>query len=90
MGWSAELGGVILLSIIYLTWTHLSYFSLPKPMAASLPARLQSRSRNRYRSSSPQVSKTREGRRPTVTFNTFPIRKDDFGYVWMTVPKNYR
>ncbi|KAI5122532.1 hypothetical protein M0805_005259 [Coniferiporia weirii] len=77
-----ELGGIIFLSIIYLTWTHLSYFSLPK---AILAKRSSSQSRHRYRSSSPQVN-----RRSTTIFNAFPVRKDDFGYVWMTVPKNYR
>ncbi|KAL5525875.1 hypothetical protein ACEPAG_7213 [Sanghuangporus baumii] len=77
-----ELSGIILLSIIYLIWTHLSYFSLPQALPAK---RSPSRSRNRYRSSSPQVN-----RKTTATFNAFPVRKDDFGYIWMTVPKNYR
>ncbi|THH10893.1 hypothetical protein EW145_g1022 [Phellinidium pouzarii] len=77
-----ELGGIIFLSILYLIWTHLSYFSLPKAIFAK---RSSSQTRHRYRSSSPQVNK-----RSTTLFNAFPVQKDDFGYVWMTVPKNYR
>ena len=70
-----------MLSIIYLVWTHLSYFSLPTALSEKRSA---SRSR-RYRSASPMVN-----RKATSIFNVFPVRKDDFGYVWMTVPKNYR
>ncbi|TDL25620.1 hypothetical protein BD410DRAFT_813380 [Rickenella mellea] len=77
-----ELTTLIITSIIYLIWTHLAYFSLPKSQNISRPTIT---TRRAVRSASPNVA----NRKGTVHSMSMP-RHDDFGYVWMTVPKNYR
>lgn len=82
--WSSELGLLVVASLIYCAWTRVSWNKLPKPPS------LQSRSFS-IRPVSPRLQELREVKRnsnPTASQST-PNNKD-FGYVWMTVPKNYR
>ena len=76
-----ELSSLVVVSLLYSIWSHISrHTSPPSSSIPSSPAASQ-------HSSSP-VPETRDGRRyglPNAWAN-----KANHGYVWMSVPKNYR
>ncbi|KAI0661565.1 hypothetical protein C8Q70DRAFT_663481 [Cubamyces menziesii] len=86
MWMSIELALLVVASIIYCTWTRVSWTrtqtTLPErpPTPPSRPA-------------SPRYLDGRENRRPnnnTLNLSNAAARRRDTGFVWMTVPKNYR
>ena len=81
-----ELALLVIASIVYCTWTRVSWIRI----SPSLPERPPTPP---SRPSSPRLPEGREGRRPLQPqslSNVAAPRSRDTGYVWMTVPKNYR
>lgn len=85
MTFHPDVNVLIIASIIYLIWTQLSYFSLPK---SRKPTSLDSSSSRHRKKPSLRID-SRESRKK-YSHPVHPGQVDDFGYVWMTVPKNYR
>ncbi|EGN99089.1 hypothetical protein SERLA73DRAFT_181898, partial [Serpula lacrymans var. lacrymans S7.3] len=82
---SLELYTLIIISFIYIVWTHssLTRTSSTPSSTSSIPEQLRT-------SPSPRVE-ARENRRHTVHSPPGGIpRKSHFSFAWMTVPKNYR
>ncbi|KAK7044176.1 dolichol kinase [Paramarasmius palmivorus] len=75
-----------LLTVLYMLWAHISLTSNvppapsePPDISPTVPVR---------RSASPRVPEGREQRRNPASYLT--RKKSEFGFIWMTVPKNYR
>ncbi|THV02843.1 hypothetical protein K435DRAFT_748744 [Dendrothele bispora CBS 962.96] len=73
-------------SILYMLWVHNSIISSKSTDTSRPVVQPQNPSVSR-RPGSPRIFDGREQRR---TQTLIPRKKIDFGYVWMTVPKNYR
>jgi hypothetical protein len=79
--YTSELYAVIFACFTYMVWNHSSFTRIPPlssptdPTAASSP-------------STPRLQEARLPRRGLI--NTCPPISENRGYVWMTVPKNYR
>ena len=78
-----EIALLIIAAILYYSITRPAWSTVkPVPITETVPAR----------PASPRTLDSREGRRgggaPVVTASL--IKKDEAGFVWMTVPKNYR
>jgi hypothetical protein len=77
-------------SLFYIIWAH-STLSIPKTNAASLtslsPISLLQPTQTQRRPLSPRLAELREHRRSTPPIQT---KKADFGFIWMSVPKNFR
>jgi hypothetical protein len=68
-------------SLLYFIWTHISRHTSTAPLSRpSSPVASQH--------SSSQAPETREGRRSGLS--NVSANKSNHGYVWMSVPKNYR
>ncbi|KAI0370375.1 hypothetical protein BV20DRAFT_995158 [Pilatotrama ljubarskyi] len=82
---SIELALLVIASVIYCTWTRVSWTRV-QPNQPERPPTPPSRP------SSPRHPETRDGRRPTnsLSLDNATARRRDTGFVWMTVPKNYR
>ncbi|KAH9936044.1 hypothetical protein B0H21DRAFT_758723 [Amylocystis lapponica] len=81
---SIELSLLVLASIVYYLATRLTWTKQPKLTAASSQPTAQP-----DRPGSPRID-TREGRRTLHLAPSNTLKIGVFGYVWMTVPKNYR
>ncbi|KAF5367129.1 hypothetical protein D9758_003996 [Tetrapyrgos nigripes] len=72
-------------SILYMLWLHNTIMTSKSPeMQRVIPS---SNPSNR-RPGSPRISEQREQKRSHILIPK--SKRSDFGYVWMTVPKNYR
>ncbi|KAI0360050.1 hypothetical protein OH77DRAFT_892853 [Trametes cingulata] len=82
---SIELALLVIASVIYCTWTRVSWTRV-QPNQPERPPTPPSRP------SSPRHLEGRESRRPTnsLSLDNTTTRRRDTGFVWMTVPKNYR
>jgi hypothetical protein len=70
-----------MVSLLYFIWTHISRHTFTASLSRpSSPVASQH--------SSSQASETREGRRNGLS--NVLANKTNHGYVWMSVPKNYR
>ncbi|EMD34151.1 hypothetical protein CERSUDRAFT_117640 [Gelatoporia subvermispora B] len=82
---SIELSLLIVAALIYFLWTRLVWTSLPTPPDTS----------NRTphppaRPGSPRLPDNRDARRATAAIAGGSARSGEAGFLWMTVPKNYR
>lgn len=80
-------------TVFYSIWTH-STFSSPKHAQSSSPTAISllypsSSATQQTTPSSPRVHDGREHRRSSTVACIMP-QKTDFGFIWMSVPKNYR
>ncbi|OCH95470.1 hypothetical protein OBBRIDRAFT_580687 [Obba rivulosa] len=81
---SIELSLLIVAALIYFLWTRLVWSSLPTPNIST---------RTQYppeRPASPRLPDNRDARRATALIASGASRNNEAGFVWMTVPKNYR
>jgi hypothetical protein len=85
---NAELRILALLSLVYFIWTH-STLATPAPYTLQLnkdsPA---SSTATLNRPGSPRNFEGKDARKASTPLST--VDKSDFGYIWMSVPKNYR
>lgn len=79
--YTLELYAVIFASFTYVVWNHSSCTRIPLSSSKT-----DSPSVNSY--STPRLQESRVPRRGTAM--TSPPIAENRGYVWMTVPKNYR
>ncbi|KAA1467328.1 hypothetical protein DENSPDRAFT_792529 [Dentipellis sp. KUC8613] len=88
---SIELSLLTLGSLIYIIWTHFTTTTIPATTSSESPysSSASNSTSAPHRPSSPRVYEHRELKRTHPSLSTLS-RKDSFGYVWMTVPKNYR
>lgn len=78
-----ELYILMMLSFIYLTWMHSSLSQRLDPLLSIPPISL-----NSHGPRSPRLTDPRDGRRSNPI--SLDSNRNEFGYIWMTVPKNYR
>jgi hypothetical protein len=77
----AELYILIIVSLIYTAWTHISLYKQTPPLSTA--------SSQRHRTTSQRPSEGRDIRRSGVATSS-SMQKEHFSFFWMTVPKNYR
>lgn len=79
--YTSGLYAVIFACFTYMVWNHSSFTRIP-PLSSPTDPTV---------SNSPSNSRLQEARLPRRGMtNTSPSISDNRGYVWMTVPKNYR
>ena len=76
-----EISLLIIAAVLYYSITRLAWSSVrPVPVSDTDPSR----------PASPRVPESRENKRNPSVVTASLIKKDEAGFVWMTVPKNYR
>ncbi|KAI3613808.1 dolichol kinase [Moniliophthora roreri] len=81
-----ELQCLIGITVLYMLWAHNSLTSNLSSIPSSEPPDISPTPMRRP--ASPRISESREQRRSPPSY--LSRKKSDFGFVWMSVPKNYR
>src|SRR5215510_14807139 len=80
----SEIVTLIIVSFIYTLWTHTSTSTSSfSPITNPQPSKLLC-------PSSPKSQEGRESKRNSNSAHLVTPKKAEFGFIWMSVPKNYR
>jgi hypothetical protein len=81
--YTLELYAVIFACFTYMVWNHSSCTRIPSPLSSTADPTVAP-------PSTPRLQESRLPRRGMPNANASPPISENRGYVWMTVPKNYR